>query len=52
VTNSTFYQVIKALHERQSRPGATGGQVPYRDSVLTSLLRNALGGNSKTIMVG
>lgn len=25
--------------------------VPYRDSVLTSLLKNALGGNSKTIMV-
>lgn len=25
--------------------------VPYRDSVLTKLLKNALGGNSKTIMV-
>ena len=25
--------------------------VPFRDSVLTKLLKNALGGNSKTIMV-
>lgn len=26
-------------------------RVPYRDSVLTKLLMNALGGNSKTVMV-
>ena len=25
--------------------------VPYRDSVLTKLLMNALGGNSKTVMI-
>jgi len=25
--------------------------VPYRDSMLTKLLKNALGGNSKTIMI-
>ena len=25
--------------------------VPFRDSVLTKLLKNALGGNSKTVMV-
>lgn len=31
--------------------GGKNTRVPYRDSVLTKLLKNALGGNSKTIMV-
>jgi hypothetical protein len=26
-------------------------KVPYRDSILTKILSNALGGNSKTIMI-
>jgi hypothetical protein len=34
--------------------GASGGQihVPYRNSVLTWLLRDCIGGNSRTVMVG
>uniref|UniRef100_A0AC35FQ69 Kinesin-like protein unc-104 n=1 Tax=Panagrolaimus sp. PS1159 TaxID=55785 RepID=A0AC35FQ69_9BILA len=48
---STLGRVIKALHEQQSAKKKTNVQVPYRDSVLTSLLKNALGGNSKTIMI-
>ncbi|VDO18732.1 unnamed protein product [Heligmosomoides polygyrus] len=48
---STLGRVIKALHEQQSSKGKKI-QIPYRDSVLTCLLKNALGGNSKTIMVG
>ncbi|XP_074659378.1 kinesin-like protein KIF28 isoform X2 [Tubulanus polymorphus] len=46
---STLGNVIKALADLGS--GKKGAQVPYRDSVLTKLLKNALGGNSKTIMI-
>lgn len=31
--------------------GKTKAKIPYRDSVLTKILKNALGGNSKTIMI-
>lgn len=41
--------MIKALAEDSD--GKKKVVVPYRDSVLTKLLKNALGGNSKTIMV-
>lgn len=40
--------VIAALADNSSGKNV---RVPYRDSVLTKLLANALGGNSKTIMI-
>jgi len=40
---SALGNVISAL--------AAGKKAPFRDSVLTKLLQNALGGNSKTIMI-
>lgn len=39
---------IAALADRSSGKNV---KVPFRDSVLTKLLKNALGGNSKTIMI-
>ena len=41
--------VINALAEKSM--GKTGVVIPYRDSALTRMLQNALGGNSKTIMI-
>jgi kinesin family protein C1 len=38
--------VIAALGAAKS-----GGHVPYRNSTLTWLLKNSLGGNSKTLML-
>jgi kinesin family protein 1 len=40
--------VISALADQSAGKNT---KVPYRDSVLTKLLMNALGGNCKTIMV-
>ncbi|XP_076810506.1 kinesin-like protein KIF28 isoform X2 [Clavelina lepadiformis] len=39
---------IKALADQQEGKHIN---VPYRDSILTRLLKNALGGNSKTVMI-
>jgi hypothetical protein len=41
--------VISALAEKAM--GKSNKVVPYRDSQLTRILQNALGGNSKTLMI-
>ncbi|ELU00840.1 hypothetical protein CAPTEDRAFT_171489 [Capitella teleta] len=46
---STLGNVIKALADQSG--GNKKVLVPFRDSVLTKLLKNALGGNSKTVMI-
>ncbi|EGZ29983.1 hypothetical protein PHYSODRAFT_310092 [Phytophthora sojae] len=46
----TLGNVINALCER-SRTSSTTTHVPYRDSKLTRLLQDSLGGNSKTLMI-
>ncbi|XP_065056328.1 kinesin-like protein KIF16B [Rhopilema esculentum] len=54
---STLGLVISALAEKSTNLSNTTGSirkstfVPYRDSVLTWLLKDSLGGNSKTIMI-
>ena len=40
--------VISALGDAAKR----GGHVPYRDSQITRLLQDSLGGNSNTLMIG
>jgi hypothetical protein len=47
---STLGNVISALVENSVR-GKGPEVVPFRNSVLTRLLKNALGGNSKTFMI-
>ena len=46
---STLGNVISTLVEVQN--GNKKKMIPFRDSVLTKLLKNALGGNSKTVMI-
>merc|ERR1712048_986255 len=50
---SALGNVIEKLAAKSSATGAKAKNViiPYRDSKLTRLLQNALGGNSKTIMI-
>lgn len=51
---STLGRVIAALADLSTgkkKKGAAVAQVPYRDSVLTWLLKDSLGGNSMTAMI-
>lgn len=45
---ATKHQSIKASSKGSMK---LGGHVPYRDSVLTTLLKESLGGNSRTVMI-
>lgn len=49
---TTLGRVIAALADpKQGRKRKDKGVVPYRDSILTWLLKDSLGGNSKTAMI-
>ena len=50
---STLGRVISKLSKAQSEGGKKGNKtyIPYRDSVLTRLLSDALGGNSQTCLI-
>ncbi|XP_062520862.1 kinesin-like protein KIF13A isoform X2 [Corticium candelabrum] len=48
---TTLGLVISSLADQSSGKAKKSGFVPYRDSVLTWLLKDSLGGNSKTVMV-
>ena len=49
---TTLGRVIAALADpKQLRSGKRKDVVPYRDSILTWLLKDSLGGNSKTAMI-
>lgn len=41
---------INGLVENIKRPGQA--HIPYRDSKLTRILKDSLGGNAKTVMIG
>ena len=43
-------QVIVALNQK-SKYGKSKSHIPYRNSLLTTLLKDSLGGNCKTVMI-
>ena len=47
----TFINVISALADLASNESNKKNYIPYRDSVLTWLLKDSLGGNSKTYII-
>ena len=44
-------KVITALTEKERLKKSTNDFIPYRESKLTSLLKQSLGGNSYTLMI-
>mmetsp|Transcript_104254 Transcript_104254/g.185262 ORF Transcript_104254/g.185262 Transcript_104254/m.185262 type:complete len:1108 (+) Transcript_104254:58-3381(+) len=48
---SALGNVIEKLADKATGKAKPGAVVPYRDSKLTRLLQNALGGSSKTVMI-
>ena len=44
----TKFQAVKVVNTKKSKAAM---HIPYRDSVLTWILRENLGGNSKTAMI-
>lgn len=52
INTSLFFleMVIIALHEK-TKKGKEQTHIPYRNSMMTSVLRDSLGGNCKTLMI-
>lgn len=48
---SALGNVINALTQVESKSKRTSAHIPYRDSKLTRLLQDSLGGNSKTTLI-
>lgn len=48
---SALGNVIEKLADKATGKAKPGAIIPYRDSKLTRLLQNALGGSSKTVMI-
>ena len=47
----TLRQVISILADANKNKGKEKGYVPYRDSKLTSILKQSIGGNSYSLMI-